>query len=267
MGDWLYVIHTHKLAHCDRHGLVKKKKSKIKCNRKWSTTSPTESNPTNSVRQEQMNWAELVSWMVSQAQSGEPEESDGGWRLSLTLLPVACFHQPTELRLILLTHSIPQNEALIPQTLPLFSWKIQPNWNCFQNELPSDEMRGLPSDEMREFYHFLLHCFDVQISDNAMASKWNISFLKHWLYTFHGWWHRAWCWWLGRWTGTWFWINWGGGKWRCVRERWQLCNVHCWNVSVFIGFFQPRPNFAPLSPNIPWARGSDSLHTTGYEKG
>ena len=38
----------------------------------------------------------------------------------------------------------------------------------FQNELPSDEGR--------ELYHFLLHCFDVQIGKNTMASLRNIRF-------------------------------------------------------------------------------------------
>ena len=73
-----------------------------------------------------------------------------------------------------------QNEALVPRTLLSLSWKTQPNWNWFQNKLPSDARR--------ELYHFLLHCFDVEIRENMMASKRNIiSFLKHWIDTFHGW--------------------------------------------------------------------------------
>ena len=31
--------------------------------------------------------------------------------------------------------------------------------------------------------------------------------------------------------------------------------------------FLPRPNFAPLSPSVTWARGSDSLRITWYKKG
>ena len=41
---------------------------------------------------------------------------------------------------------------------------------------------------------------------------------------------------------------------KLVRECWQYCNVNCQNVSIFIVFFLPHPNFAPLSPNITWAR-------------
>ena len=39
----------------------------------------------------------------------------------------------------------PQNEGLIPWTLPSPSWKTQPNWNQFQNKLPSDKGRELTS--------------------------------------------------------------------------------------------------------------------------
>ena len=56
----------------------------------------------------------------------------------------------------------PQNETLVLQTLFLLSWKTQPNWNRFQNKLPSSEGR--------ELYHFLLCCFDIQISKYMMAS-------------------------------------------------------------------------------------------------
>ena len=48
------------------------------------------------------------------------------------------------------------------------SWKTQPYWNWFQNELPPNEGR--------EHYHFPLRCFDVQISKNMMASQRNIFF-------------------------------------------------------------------------------------------
>ena len=43
-------------------------------------------------------------------------------------------------------------------------------------------------------------------------------------------------------------------------------NVNCQNVSIFIVFFLPYPNFAPLSPNITSARGSDTLRITWFEK-
>ena len=75
------------------------------------------------------------------------------------------------------------NEAHVPWSLLFLSWKTQPNWNQFQNELPSDEGR--------ELYHIMLHCFDIQIRENAMASQRNINFLKHWIYTFYGWLQRA----------------------------------------------------------------------------
>ena len=153
----------------------------------------------------------------------------------------------------------PQNKALVSRTLLLSFWETQPNWNQFQNELPFDKGR--------DHYHFLLHCFDVQISKNMMASQRNICFLKHWIYTFHARWQRAWSWWPSWWMGAWFWINWGGGEWSCVREWWQHCSVNCWNVSIFTGVFLPRPNFAPLSPNITWARESDSLRITWYKMG
>ena len=140
-----------------------------------------------------------------------------------------------------------QNEAFIPRTLLLLSWKTA-KWNRFQNELPSDE--GRDPD------HFLLHHFDFQIGENMMASQRNISFLKHWIRTFHGWWLQAWICWLGQWMGVGFWINWWGGERNCIREWWQHCNVNCRNVSIFIGSFLSQPNFAPLSPSITWARGS-----------
>ena len=55
------------------------------------------------------------------------------------------------------------SKALILETLDLLSWKTQPKWNWLQNKLPSDEGR--------ELYHFLLHCVDVQIGKNTMASQ------------------------------------------------------------------------------------------------
>ena len=134
----------------------------------------------------------------------------------------------------------------------------QPNWNQFQNELTSDEGR--------EFYHCLLRCFEVQISKNMMASQRNICFLKHWIYTFHARWQRAWSWWLRRWMGAWFWINWGRGEWNCVREWWQHRKVNCQNVSIFIGFFLSHPNSAPLSSSITWARVSDLVRITGTKR-
>ena len=47
----------------------------------------------------------------------------------------------------------PRNESLVPWTLLSLSWKTQPNWNQFQN--------ALPSNEGRELCHLLLFCFDV----------------------------------------------------------------------------------------------------------
>ena len=35
---------------------------------------------------------------------------------------------------------------------------------------------NFPSDEGKEFHHFLLRCFDIQISKNMTASQRNISF-------------------------------------------------------------------------------------------
>ena len=57
----------------------------------------------------------------------------------------------------------PRYKALVPRTLLSLSWKTQWNWNQFQNELPSDEGK--------ELHHFLLHCFDFQISKNTMGSQ------------------------------------------------------------------------------------------------
>ena len=83
--------------------------------------------------------------------------------------------------LVCITLSVPRNEALVARgcahaphkiegLIPwlLLSWKTQPNWHQFQNELPSDEGR--------ELCHFLLHCFGIQIRKNRMASQRNISF-------------------------------------------------------------------------------------------
>ena len=58
----------------------------------------------------------------------------------------------------------PQNEGSTFVVLE----KTLPNWNRCQNQLPSHEGR--------ELHHFLLRCFDVQISKNTMASQRNISF-------------------------------------------------------------------------------------------
>ena len=81
------------------------------------------------------------------------------------------------------THSVQQNKALVPCGCapathgirpsfcePCFFCleKHKPNWNRFQNKLPSDEGR--------ELYHFLLSCFDIEISKNTLASQRNISF-------------------------------------------------------------------------------------------
>ena len=68
-------------------------------------------------------------------------------------------------------------------------------------------------------------------------------------YTFHGWWQRVWSCWLGQRMDVWFWINWWGGEWNCIRKWWQHCNVNCRNFSIFISFFLSHPNLAPLSPN------------------
>ena len=65
-----------------------------------------------------------------------------------------------------------RNWGLVPWTLLSLSWKTQPNWNQFKNKLPSDVGR--------ELYHFLLHCFDIQIGGNMMAIQRNINPLKHW---------------------------------------------------------------------------------------
>ena len=43
----------------------------------------------------------------------------------------------------------------------------------------------LPSNEGKELYHFLLHCFDVQVSENVMACQRNVNFLKHRKYAFY----------------------------------------------------------------------------------
>ena len=83
-------------------------------------------------------------------------------------------HHPQNEALVL--PHCPQNEALVPGTRLLLSSKTPPDCNRFQKELPSDEGR--------EPYHFLWHCFDVQIGENVLASQRNISFLKYWIIYF-----------------------------------------------------------------------------------
>ena len=119
------------------------------------------------------------------------------------------------------------NEAFVPRILLLLSWKTQPNWNKFQNKLPSNKGR--------EHCHFLLHCFDVQIGKNMMASQRNISFwsIGHILSMDFDNEHKDGDRW---WMGAWFWTNWGEGEWSCVKQWRQHCNVNCQNVSIFIGF-------------------------------
>ena len=63
------------------------------------------------------------------------------------------------------------------------------------------------------------------------------------------------------------WINWRGGEWNCIRQYWQYCDVNCWNWAFLSVSPAPWNNFAPRSPNITWARGSDSLRITWYENG
>ena len=48
-----------------------------------------------------------------------------------------------------------------------------------------------------------------------------------------------------------------------------MATLQCYLLkwSIFIGFFLSHPKSAPLSLNITWARGSDSLRITWYEKG
>ena len=45
-----------------------------------------------------------------------------------------------------------------------------------------------------------------------------------------------------------------------------MLTVEIGDVSTFIRFFPPHPNFAPLSPKITWGRGSDSPRITSYKK-
>ena len=85
-----------------------------------------------------------------------------------------------------LTHSVPQNEALVPcgcahtarGMRPLFRrlyccclGKIQPKWNWYQHELTSDEGR-----DSITFYCVVLTFKSAKI---------------RWIYTFHGRWQRA----------------------------------------------------------------------------
>ena len=109
----------------------------------------------------------------------------------------------------------------------------------------------------------LLRCFDVQIGENMMASQRNASFLSigYILFMDDDSEHK-----VDESDDGWVRINWERGEWHCVREWWQYCSANYWNVSIFISFL-PHPNFAPLSPNITWARGSDSLRIIWYKKG
>ena len=96
-----------------------------------------------------------------------------------------------------LTHSVPGNKPLIPRGCANVAHGMRPSFRvlcfCCLGKQPNGKQfqNELPSDEEREPYHFLLCCFDFQICENAMANQWNLSCLKHWMYTFHGWWQGA----------------------------------------------------------------------------
>ena len=136
--------------------------------------------------------------------------------------------------------------------------KTQPNWNRFQNELPSNEGR--------ELHQFLLCCFDVQISKNTMASQemlvsealgiyfpWNmIASIKLMTRTMDGW----------------LIMN------KLRRRRVKLCQrvmatlqcklSKCEHFDRFV--FLPHPSFAPLSPNITWAREATHSELRGTKR-
>ena len=103
-----------------------------------------------------------------------------GWGYSalLTVHLVALEERKTDNFLWLLTHSIPQNDGLVPCSYAHAAPGMRASFcelccHCLKKQ------NEHPSDEGGELYHFLLHCFDVQIGGNTMAIQRNISFLKH----------------------------------------------------------------------------------------
>ena len=56
-----------------------------------------------------------------------------------------------------------------------------------ENTAKLQQVSKRTSSSCRErIYHFLLHCFYIQISENTMAGQRNINFLKQWIDAFHG---------------------------------------------------------------------------------
>ena len=113
--------------------------------------------------------------------------------------------------------------------------------------------------------HILL-CFDIQTGKNTMASERSISFLKHRIQTFHGWWQQKLL--MTRMMdGCLSWINLGGEEWNLSQSDGDTAKFNCWTVSIFVQFFLSHTNFPPLRPTITWGRGNNSLWIIWYGKG
>ena len=91
----------------------------------------------------------------------------------------------------ILTHCVTQNKALIPCGCTHAAHGTRPSFHglyfhCFGKHSQTEtgfKTKFLPM-KGENSYRILLRCFDVRISKNTMASKRNISFLKHLIYTF-----------------------------------------------------------------------------------
>ena len=108
-------------------------------------------------------------------------------------------------------------------------------------------------------------CFDVQIGRNTMASQRKISSKAVGV-------HFSWIMIASiklmtqTMDGCLFYIKWGGGEWKCVREWWQHCNVNCQNVSIFSGFSCPTPTLLLLAPILLGLRNATHLDLLGMER-
>ena len=92
-----------------------------------------------------------------------------------------------------LTHSVPQNEALISQGYAHTAHGTRASFHelyfgCLGKHIQSETGFKTNFLLMKGENSITCHCvgFDIKIGENMMASQINISLLKHWIYTLHG---------------------------------------------------------------------------------
>ena len=136
----------------------------------------------------------------------------------------------------------PWNKALIPCSYAHATRGTRPSFQelyfcCLGKHRKTETSLKTNFLLIKGICHFLLCCFDVQISENIMASEWNIGFLKH--RTHFSWKMTASIKLMTQMTNGCLTLN------KLGRRRMKLCQrmmatLQCQNVSTFIRFF-PAP--------------------------